>query len=54
MAEHRPREGWYGLYLDNEEKQILIVYTINRERVVSVGTEPKAGHHSKKGIWSAP
>jgi hypothetical protein len=53
-TEHPTKEGWYWLHLDNEEKQILIVYVIDMERMVAVGTEIESKPSLQKGTWFGP
>ena len=48
------KEGWYWLHLDNEEKQIVIVYVLSAERMVSVGTETEGQPSLQKGVWFGP
>jgi hypothetical protein len=48
------KEGWYWLHLDNMQEQILIVYVINAERMVSVGTETESKPSLQKGLWYGP
>ena len=53
-TDHPTKEGWYWLQLDNEEKQIVIVYVLSAERMVSVGTETESRPSLQKGVWFGP
>jgi hypothetical protein len=53
-TDHPSKEGWYWLHLDNEEKQIVIVYVLSAERMVSVGTETEGQPSLQKGVWFGP
>jgi hypothetical protein len=53
-TEHPTKEGWYCLHLDNQEKQILIVYVIDAERMVATGSETEGNPSLQKGAWFGP
>ena len=48
------REGWYWLRLDNEAKQIVIVYVIDADRMVGIGTETEGKPSLQTGAWYGP
>ena len=48
------REGWYWLRLDNETKQVVIVYVIDADRMVGIGTEAEGQPSLQKGTWYGP
>ena len=48
------REGWYWLRLDNETKQVVIVYVIDADRMVGIGTETEGQPSLQKGTWYGP
>jgi hypothetical protein len=53
-TEHPTKEGWYWLSLDNEGRQVVIVYVIDAERMVGVGTESEGKPSLQKGTWFGP
>jgi hypothetical protein len=53
-TDHPTQEGWYWLHLDNEKKQIVIVYVLSADRMVSVGTETEGQPSLQKGVWYGP
>lgn len=48
------QEGWYWLRLDNEAKQIVIVYVIDADRMVGIGMETEGKPSLQKGTWYGP
>ena len=48
------QEGWYWFRPDNEEQQRHIVYVINAQRMVTLGTEIEQAPGLQPGAWYGP
>lgn len=53
-TEYPITEGWYWFRIDNEEKRTVIVYVIDAQRMVAVGTEQEGNPSHQKGAWFGP